>query len=216
MIRVLQGESGGWYQTIGLRHRVNTLLPSWFPTTLPTSLPLEVGNIWRSVLELIGLCRIDWTNQITDWQSRRVSSGIRWWLFMPSACLSFSCSLSMVSCLCFPFPSFIVKFVRLSSVSLITSLVILHPPHSLCCNYDGMMTCVKGCNLSSTDTKHLMFSILSVKALWFHGSQLQPCHYCICCPLQKQCWTTATSGHTKIYQVYTDVFNGEIYCFLSN
>lgn len=39
------------------------------------------GNISRSALQLIGLLRIDWTNQETDWQGQSVYCRIRWWVF---------------------------------------------------------------------------------------------------------------------------------------
>lgn len=80
-------------------------LSSWLPSSPPVSLPLEAGTIWRSTLELIGLCWIDWTNQRRDWQGQKVSSSIRWWVlywFLYCVALVFLClPLSVSYFVCF-------------------------------------------------------------------------------------------------------------------
>lgn len=95
--------------------------------------------------------------------------------------------------------------------------------HTLRGDYDGMMTCVKGFSLSSTDTQHLIFRILSLLALWLQGSQQQPFHWCICCPLQKQCWVAPTcgwsylqiiQGYIRYIEVFTVKFTISIFSWL--
>lgn len=95
-VKVARGESQHW--SFSLLSYQSHQLSSWLPASVPVSLALEAGTIWRSTLVLIGLCWIDWTNQRRDWQGQKVSSSIRWWVFVLISLLCCTSLSSIIVC----------------------------------------------------------------------------------------------------------------------